>query len=131
MKTNSFLCKFWNVQLLRYIYSSLRYPVSTDAVTECYVPHSVFLFLCVIWDPQQRIIKVMSLATVPRKESNIKFTYRHLNCYGLFFCQLDCAVLSVVWTFYRAHFRKICTCRKETYLHRNKWRVGLLIALTT
>jgi len=62
---------------------------------------------------------------------NEKFTYRHWNCCWLLFYQLDSAVYWVVWPFYRTHFRISWACRRRTYLHRNKWRAGLLIAFTS
>ena len=37
------------------------------------------LLLCVIYEHQKTVFLALSLVAAPQKESNIKFTYRHLN----------------------------------------------------
>ena len=54
------------------VVTSCHVPVSTDIVTECYVPVStdvvtVCQCLCMIWEPQQIVTKVMSLAVASQK----------------------------------------------------------------
>jgi len=40
---------------------------------------------------------------------------------SVFLQLLVSAVVSVVWAFYRAHFRISCRCPRPTYLNRNNW----------
>ena len=56
-------------------------------------------------------------------ESNINFTYRHLNwSRRLLPTPWLCDCFKLCGIFCRAYFRISCACRRQTYLHVNSWQ---------
>ena len=76
-----------------------------------------------VWSKNQTVTLTLSLAAAPQTESNVKFTYRHSNCSPRLLPAPDSAVYQSSRPFYRAHFKIIFACRRQTYLHMYTWQV--------
>jgi hypothetical protein len=87
-----------------------------------YVLRSVSVSNCVWSNNSKNSHFSHEIGSNKRERNNKTFTYRHSKYRRRLLQLLDGAVVSVVWAFYGAYFKRNCTLRRQTYIEMKNWQ---------